>query len=147
MNTCLNCSQPFDPTKLVRKGNSNTARIKYCSKSCRRAYRLKVYGRQGSFNLPTGTIGAMAELAAAQDLLKRGYEVYRALSPSCSGDLLAEKQGKTFKLEVRTAYRHSISKKIFCSFKSVRSQVVALVLFDENSVEYVTYPDREPAHL
>ena len=41
-----------------------------------------------------GTTGAIAELVVATDLLGRGYEVFRALSPSCSGDLAVLKNGE-----------------------------------------------------
>ncbi len=57
-------------------------------------------------NLPTGTIGAIGELAAGADLLRRGYEVFRALSPACSCDLIALRDGRLLRIEVRTGTRN-----------------------------------------
>ncbi len=39
---------------------------------------------------------------ASADLIKKGYEVFRALSPSCSCDLIAKKGSKILRIEVRT---------------------------------------------
>lgn len=56
-----------------------------------------------------GVKGAIAELAVAADLLKRGYEVFRAQSSTCSCDLIAmidSEDGTEFemlRIEVRTA--------------------------------------------
>jgi hypothetical protein len=57
----------------------------------------------GRPKLPTGTTGALSEMAAAMDLMMRGYEVFRALSPTCSCDLIAAKPGASaLRIEVRT---------------------------------------------
>ena len=49
------------------------------------------------------TVGALSELRAAADLIKKGYEVFRALDPSASCDLIALKEGRTLRVQVRTA--------------------------------------------
>lgn len=54
--------------------------------------------------IPRGTTGAVSELRVAADLLERGYEVFRAVSPSCSCDLAVLKDGKLVRVEVRTGY-------------------------------------------
>lgn len=43
--------------------------------------------------LTAGTQGAVSEMMAAVDLLRRGYEVFRALSPNAGCDLIALKGG------------------------------------------------------
>lgn len=53
--------------------------------------------------LSTGVSGACGELAVSVDLLRRGYEVFRAVSPACSCDLVALKDGKSYRVEVRTS--------------------------------------------
>ena len=54
--------------------------------------------------LSTGTSGAVAELEVSADLLLRGFEVFRALSPSCSCDLIAQTSSHSFRIQVRTGY-------------------------------------------
>ncbi len=50
-----------------------------------------------------GTIGAISELVAAVDLMRRGYHVFRALSPNCPSDLLIYRAGTALRVQVRTA--------------------------------------------
>jgi len=52
--------------------------------------------------LVSGTVGALSELGAASDLLNRGYEVLRSVSPACSCDLVVSKDGKLSKNKMRT---------------------------------------------
>ncbi len=49
-----------------------------------------------------GTNGAASELIASVDLLKRGYAVFRAVSPHCPCDLVAMRDGVCLRVEVRT---------------------------------------------
>lgn len=51
--------------------------------------------------LPT-TIGAIGELLVAADLMKLGFEVYKAFSLTASVDLIGIKGGKFYTFEVRT---------------------------------------------
>lgn len=100
---CEECGQPF-------KGYTRTTR--YCSKPCRRAVELRARpGRE--LVLPTGTVGAISELVVGADLLRQGYEVFRALSPACSCDLLALKGGVMIRLEVRTGSRNPLTGKLY----------------------------------
>jgi hypothetical protein len=56
----------------------------------------------------TSTTGAIGELVAGADLLRRGYEVFRGLSPACSCDLIASKGGRRpLRVEVRTGWRNA----------------------------------------
>lgn len=83
------------------------SRYKFCSAEC-----LKESSRKGYQKLnPTtfrgttsATTGAISELRAAVDLLSKGFNVFRALSPSCPCDLAVLKDGQLLKIEVRTAY-------------------------------------------
>jgi len=84
--TCSTCNEPF-------LGTFNQI---YCSKNCS-TYRQTYPG------LSRGTAGAISELIVCADLLKKGYEVFRAVSQSCSCDLLISKNGVIKRLEVRTA--------------------------------------------
>lgn len=78
---------------------------KTCSKKCSRERAFKVYREMNPpTGLATATVGAIAELAVAADLMGRGYEVFRALSPSCSCDLALNIDGRLIRVEVRTGY-------------------------------------------
>ncbi len=54
--------------------------------------------------LSSATVGAIHELKVAIDLLERGFQVFRALSPSCECDLALISAGKLFRVEVTTGY-------------------------------------------
>ena len=83
---CAACSSEF----------SGTVNQKYCSSECRPTYK-KLYP-----GLAPGTVGAVSELIACADLLVKGYEVFRAVSPSCSCDLIALRGSEVKRVEVRT---------------------------------------------
>jgi Holliday junction resolvase-like predicted endonuclease len=48
--------------------------------------------------------GAMSELTACSYLLNSGYEVFRNVSPFGPIDIIAIKDGKEFKLDVKTLH-------------------------------------------
>ncbi len=47
------------------------------------------------------TIGTIAELVASADLMNRGFEVFRALSPNASCDLIAKMGPTSLRIEVK----------------------------------------------
>ena len=57
--------------------------------------------RAWGVGLSTGKIGAVGELLASADLIMRGYDVYRAVSPSAPYDLVATKGPRILRIEVR----------------------------------------------
>ena len=77
---------------------------RYCSDLCRQKAAVIRSGRTSFLNLPTGTVGAIAEILVAADLLKKGYAVFRALSMSCFCDVIAIKEKRIFRMEIRTGY-------------------------------------------
>jgi len=56
-------------------------------------------------DLLPSTVGAMAELCVAADLLRHGFEVFRAVSPHSTCDLAVLKGGKLYRVEVKAGYR------------------------------------------
>lgn len=58
-----------------------------------------------SGSVASATVGAVGELAVAADLMRRGFVVFRALSPACLCDLLALVNGCAVRIEVRTGRR------------------------------------------
>jgi hypothetical protein len=49
-------------------------------------------------------VGVLSELVVCVDLLQKGYEVFRGVSPSCSCDLAILKNGKLKRVEVTTGH-------------------------------------------
>jgi len=95
---------------------SKQASTKTCSDECRRKRATMLNGRYSAYFSPymnsdktnktisSSTVGAISEIEISSDLMKKGYAVFRAMSPSCFCDLIAIKKGKLFKIEVRTGY-------------------------------------------
>ena len=98
---CLNCGKVI----INREGHA-----KYCGYQCIKEARKKKYptlsfgGLGTNGKIPTSSVGAIAELMVTQDLLRKGYEIFRAISASCSCDLIALKNKKLFRIEVKTVY-------------------------------------------
>ncbi len=89
--SCENCSNTYKPTCRKQR---------FCCEKCSRTHALSPHAGR----LPHGTIGAIGELEVAADLLSKGYQVFRALSPCCSCDLAVIKNGRLTRVEVTTGY-------------------------------------------
>lgn len=86
-----------------------------------------------SWPVSPGTSGAICELLVAADLLRRGYHVFRAVSPSCPCDLLAMRDNLSARVEVRkvTRAKHGgIDSGIESSVERSRFDVLARVELD-----------------
>lgn len=103
MSQCHYCSR-----EIVR---TDKMRAHYCSKHCAKAHRVQKYKRNNPYpqewykGLSTGTVGACHELLVCADLIRRGWSVYRALSPAASCDMLALFEDRIFRVEVTTGVR------------------------------------------
>jgi hypothetical protein len=99
---CANCGEVITSERVLRQ-----PRIKFCSKACQAEHAARRHAEVNErlrfdISLSTGTAGALSELIVSADLLARGYEVFRALSPSCSCDLIIFRDGRQHRVEVRT---------------------------------------------
>ena len=95
---CKFCSAPLEPERL-------RYHALYCSPRCRSNHVKQLYRIANplrALKLATGTTGTIAELQVSMDLLLKGYEVFRALSPSTSCDLAVLREGQLLRIEVRT---------------------------------------------
>lgn len=81
--------------------------------------------------------GALAELLVAADLMARGYEVFRAVSPSASCDLTALKDGLSLRVEVRTGRRMPGGGLGYLRAR-LRADVVAVYVHAEQTTYYVS---------
>ncbi len=94
---CIVCHEEIPSTRRPQ--------AKYCSEQCKgRKEREKYQTGNYDIKLPTGTTGALSELKVAIDLLAKGHEVFRAMSPACSCDLAVLKDGVLLRLEVKTGH-------------------------------------------
>ena len=82
---------------------------RYCSKECGTSARALIWGVGERTRLATASRGAVSEMVAACDLMERGYEVFRALSPACSCDLIALGPDGALRIEVRTGRRNTVT--------------------------------------
>jgi hypothetical protein len=111
----------------------------FCSAICQSAASKLKFRSLNSFpKLDTGTTGALAELVASVDLMKNGYEVYRAISPSSYSDLLAIKDDEVLKIEVRTGsyYYSANGKKLHFPRHKVNGKIIAIVTHCDGKVHY-----------
>lgn len=105
----------------------------YCSRKC-----WVHVQKQSKGEVSTGTQGAIAELSISADLLRKGYNVFRAISPACAYDLVASKFSEVWHIEVRTAVR---CEGIWRGTLHVKSPLVnCLALWEKatGSVAYIT---------
>ena len=94
--TCDVCGESFIP-----KGINHIR----CSTKCRKAHNTANYSVVVKpSGLTPGTAGAIGELRVSIELMARGYQIFRALSPSCPCDLIALRDNETVRIEVRTTY-------------------------------------------
>jgi hypothetical protein len=65
----------------------------------------EVVDKPDTSHLAKATVGAVSELIAAADLLRRGFTTARSLSASAPFDLTAVVGDRVLRFEVRTGYR------------------------------------------
>lgn len=125
---CSECDEPIP--------NTLSGKAKYCSARCRKIYYARIKGKKEESNLNSCTRGALSELIASTDLMKRGYEVFRALNPGASCDLIAMSGRTLYRVEVRTGFRNLNGTIEFGKQKTGdhRQDTVAVVLQDETVV-------------
>lgn len=105
----------------------------------------KITGRYADKSISSGTVGAISEMAVAIFLMSRGYSVFRALSPACLCDLIAIKEDKITRVEVRTGYEDEKGKITYPSGTKDkgRQDFFAIYLRRENKVRFFTYEKQE----
>jgi Holliday junction resolvase len=73
------------------------------------------------------------------DLLHRGFEVFRAVSPSCSADIIAQKNDQLYRIEIKTARISHKGKITYAKpVNTTKYDVLALVFPDnKNEIMYI----------
>jgi Holliday junction resolvase-like predicted endonuclease len=92
--TCVHCGL---------ESASSQPHTKYCSTACYASRRTGNYHKDDHPEMNQRDLGAWSELLASADLMKRGYDVLRAVSQSCPCDIVAFKDDKDLmRIQVRT---------------------------------------------
>jgi len=120
---CRSCRGPIPPEKRPT--------AIYCSRRCNHAKASQVIQEVNPVlgTVPTGTRGAISELRVCADLLEKGYEVFRAVSPAASCDLAALRNGELLRIEVRTG-TYKLTGGISYP-KNIKADVLAVVLHNQ----------------
>jgi hypothetical protein len=89
--------------------------------------------------MPCASVGGFSEMIVCADLLKRGFYVFRSITPNAPYDVIAIKNNDIKKIEIRTALKGvrgncRIGKKI--NHKENPPDNFAGVLFENNSCFY-----------
>lgn len=96
--------------------------------------------KDGEVDISPGSKGDLSELLVCIDLMKKGYEVYRAVSPASYCDLLAIKGEEIKKIEVRTGfYYESVKgdKRLQYPKKRTENKEVIVVTYSDNKLHYI----------
>lgn len=92
-------------------------------------------------------MGARTELLVSADLMYRGYDVFRALSPSCNCDLVIFKNGEIVRVEVRTGYKNLRGDISYNKPPPDRSDVIAVWVHGQNKIVYINARSKETIDL
>jgi hypothetical protein len=133
----LACNQKGECKECGREFQLTRNRYLFCSKKCRSDNSRNLNKTRNESGLSTGSVGALREFITCVDLMKRGYEVFRALSPNSSCDLIAMKEGKIWRVEVTTGYIRKDGSMSWVKHDESKYDVLAAVMPD-STVIYVS---------
>lgn len=122
---CELCGKEYEPKKSNQK---------FCSFDCKTEHYRQKYqiANPNKLNIPKNTVGAISELRVASDLLSKGFQVFRSVSPSCPCDIAVLRGDKLLRLEVKTGHRNTSTGKPYrMPTKSGQFDILALVMPEE----------------
>lgn len=124
MTNCVTCNKPIVNLLMGRPR-------KFCNTRCEKRFRsIERRELNPPSNLPNATTGAISELKVSIDLLSKGYNVFRALSPSCPCDLAILMDGELLKVEVTTGRYTVGGKATYAAHDETKFDILAVVLPD-----------------
>lgn len=131
---CPTCGKEFK----ARRSNQI-----YCNSKCTPGNQLERKIKSNLDHISPGTVGAIAELLVSIDLMKRGYTVYRALSPASYSDILAVKGSIILHVEVRTAtyyLKEDGSRNLVYGKAKLGNKFLVIVTHSDNKIHYPCEP-------
>lgn len=127
--------------------NRRRRRAMFCSKICASGFYKRKWKEKNPrrvYRGRTSHTGAAHELLVSADLMLRGYEIFRALSPDCPCDLAMIRDGKMLRVQVTTGYT-SLTGKMSWPFKDPKKHdLLAIVVGKE--IHYIPPIDTLTAH-
>ena len=140
IEACKKCGNP-----ISQKRRRNGA--KFCTQRCAEDMQRDSYrAANPKHGIVPGALGAISELIVATDLMRRGFEVFRPLSPCCPCDLaFLRKDGTLTRVEVRTGRDTPTGKVSLATLPkdSDRYELLAVVVADDWRIIYT--PELEGA--
>lgn len=123
---CQNCGGDISEERLKRKAV-------FCKTACRKAKELKDYKTRNTHHdgLSPIVIGEMSSLQIAADLLKKGYSVFKALSP-CSCPLIIMKENILLRVKTRTGILNKEGKVFFSQPENKNDYDILAVITNGN---------------
>jgi len=129
---CKNCGEN------IKIRHQSDERKEFCNSRCKSLFhrKQKVKTMPPKPSHSNVTTGAISELIVSADLLKRGLSVFRALSPSCTCDLIVLQRDQAIKIEVTTGTltKHGFN---YPPKDRSKSDVVAVVMKSDGSIRYL----------
>jgi hypothetical protein len=128
---CLNCEKTF---RALRNQV-------FCTKYCSRVYKFQNSRvSNGLEHIAAGTVGRVSEIMVCVDLMKKGFEVYTALSTSSHCDLLAIKDKITYGFEVRTGqyFASKNGHRLHYPTNNIGGKTVVVVTHSDNKIHYMS---------
>jgi len=125
---CLNCQQLMKSV-LPHK--------KYCCKGCQRKYLNKQLGfeKYDDENLNNNVRGAMNEMIVCADLIRKGFEVFKALTNnSCDMAILMKKV--LYRVEVTTGNIYCKNGRVHMPMKDKNKHDILAVVLKNGSIVY-----------
>lgn len=88
-----------------------------------------------------GAIGAACELLVSADLLRRGWDVYRAVASNCDSDLIILKGRTCARIEVKSAVIDKRGRVRHKPLDKNKHEILALVFLRDFRIEYTPEPE------
>ena len=131
---CPKCKKKLPKLK---GGDRYGKQRKFCSRKCRRDFEKELYiSHKREIVIARGTVGAISELEVSCDLMKKGFDIFRAMSPSASCDLIILKNKLLLRIEATTGYRLKNNKLYYPKKDNQKSDCIAVYDESQNQVYY-----------
>ena len=122
---CKKCGNPLSQWRIKRHAL-------YCSDECKSSdYADKYRKSNPRINRDRNVVGVVSEHRVIVDLLNKGYEIFKAISPASSCDLAVLHGGKLLRVEVTTAHYSPTGKMAYSRHKRDNFDLMAIVLHDK----------------
>lgn len=102
----------------------------------RRLRQYRNYAARIGIKLSSHTIGCIGEMLVCADLMQKGWDVYRSISPHAPVDLMARRDRKTVAVEVRSGRKKLDGRVVFGKPLREKSWEVIAVVLPDGEIHY-----------